>query len=86
MATVVFALCAVTSLVCASLLGRGYLRTRTRLLLWTSLCFAGLAANNLLLVADELIFTDRDLGAVRGATAVAGLAVLLFGLIWDSDQ
>lgn len=84
MATAVFILCAVTSIVCAVLLARGYLQTRTRLLLWTSLCFIGLAVNNLILVADEVIFTQRDFQVARGASALAAVAVLLFGMIWDS--
>lgn len=86
MATAVFVLCALTSITCAVLLARGYFRTRTRLLLWTSLGFVGLAANNLLLVADEVIFTSRDFAVARSATALAGVAVLLAGLIWDSPS
>ena len=84
MATAVFIVCALTSIICAVLLARGYFLTRTRLLLWTSLGFAGLAVNNLLLVADEVIFTSRDFAVARSATALAGVAILLFGLIWDS--
>ena len=34
MATLVYALCALTSLACAVLLLRGYLSSRARLLLW----------------------------------------------------
>lgn len=84
MATVVFIVCAVASIACAVLLGRGYLRTRTRLLLWTSLCFTGLAVNNLILVADKVFFTSRDFGVARSATFLGALCILLFGMIWDS--
>ena len=48
MAEAVYLLCAVTSLVCAGLLVRSYRRSRMKLILWTSLCFMGLAINNVL--------------------------------------
>ena len=41
MATLVYALCALTSLACAVLLLRGYASSRVRLLLWSGLCFCG---------------------------------------------
>jgi hypothetical protein len=83
MTSVVFALCALTSLACAGLLLRGYARTRTRLLLWTGLCFCGLFLNNLLLLVDARIPTV-DLSVWRSLPAVAGLALLLYGLIWEA--
>lgn len=82
---VVFVLCAITSCICAVLLLRGYLASRTRLLLWSSVCFVFLAANNVLLVFDELVVTGTDLALVRVATAAVGIAALLFGLIWESE-
>jgi hypothetical protein len=82
----VYVLCALTSLASAALLTRGYLRSRARLLLWAALCFVGLAANNALLYIDKVILpAEVDLSVWRTATALAGLGVLLFGLIWDSD-
>jgi hypothetical protein len=84
MASAVYVLCALTSVACAVLLTRGWLRGRSRLLLWSALCFALLAVNNLLLVADLSIWTDTDLAAWRAATGFAGVAVLLTGLIWES--
>jgi hypothetical protein len=56
-----------------------------RLLLWSGLCFAGLTANNLLLVADKVIFPAVDLSVARASVALAAISVLLFGLIWDTE-
>jgi hypothetical protein len=81
MAETVYALCALTSLGCAALLFRGYRRTRTRLLFWSSICFVGLAANNLLLLIDLVVLPQIDLSLVRGATAVAALLLFVWGLI-----
>ena len=59
----VYALCALTSLVCAWLLLRAYQRQRTRLLLWSSVSFAGLALNNVLLFIDLIL--DKNMTAKR---------------------
>jgi hypothetical protein len=85
MAQVVYLLCALASVLCAVLLIRGYRRSRSRLLLWSSLCFVGLAANNALLVVDRLLVPDVDLSVWRLVPAVAGFAALLYGLIWESE-
>lgn len=84
MAEAVYLLCAATSVTCAVLLLRGYLRHRTRLLLWSSLCFVGLAANNALLFIDVIVVPDVDLSLWRGLTALTGVTLLLFGLVWES--
>jgi hypothetical protein len=84
MAEAVYVLCALTSVMCAALLLRGYLATRTRLLFWSSLCFAGLALNNVLLLLDLLVLPGVDLTIWRNASALLAMAVLLFGLVWDS--
>jgi hypothetical protein len=81
----VYLLCLLTSAGCAILLVRSYLRTRTTLLLWTALCFVLLAVNNLLLVADAMIFPDLDLGLWRLATSLAAVSVLLFGFVREAD-
>ncbi len=85
MATFVYALCALTSLLCALLLARGYRATRARLLLWSSLCFAGLALNNVLLFIDMRVVPYMDLSAWRSLPALAGLVILIYGLIWDAS-
>ena len=75
---------AATSMACAALLFRGYRRQRTRLLLWSSLCFGLLALNNTLLFVDLIVAPEIDLSVWRSLTALAGVGVLLFGLIWQS--
>lgn len=84
MATTVYALCAVTSALCAVLLLRSWLAGRQRLVLWTALGFAGLFLNNLLLVVDQSVFPDVDLQVLRDASGLAAVLVLLGGLIWES--
>ncbi|HEX8824781.1 MAG TPA: DUF5985 family protein [Archangium sp.] len=85
MADVVFLLCAVTSLACAVLLLRGYARNRVPLLLWSSLCFVGLVVNNILLVFDLIVIPGRDLLFYRHLSGFLSLALLVFGLTWDSE-
>jgi hypothetical protein len=84
MPEIVYLLCAVTSLACALLLLRSYLRTRTRMLLWSSLCFVGLAANNLLLYVDLALVTSVDLSPWRTLVALASVFVLLIGFVGDA--
>ena len=84
--TAVYVLCLATSCVSAGLLLRAYVRTRTRLLLWTALCFVCLACNNLFLVADMVLFPATDLWALRQIPAFAAIAVLLYGFIWEAER
>lgn len=83
--TLVYTLCFATSALCAWLLGRSYRRSRSRLLLWSALCFVLLAAANFAVVLDMLVFPDVDLRSLRVAFTLAAVAVLLFGFIWDED-
>jgi len=85
MASLVYALCALTSVICAILLGRAYRRSRARLLLWSSLGFVGLACNNLLLFVDLVLVPSVDLALYRSLTSAVSVMVLLLGLIWDSE-
>ncbi len=85
LATTVYALCFVTSGICSSLLIRSYLRSRTRLLLWSAACFVLLAVNNLLLVTDLVFLPNVDLGPLRLAANLAAVGTLLFGFIWEVD-
>jgi hypothetical protein len=84
MATLVYALCALTSLACAVLLLRGYARNGVRLLLWSGLCFAGLALNNTILLVDMRVVPDIDLSVWRTLPALAGIVILLYGLVWET--
>jgi hypothetical protein len=83
MAEAVYVLCALTSIVCAVMLVAAYRGSRSRLLLWSSLCFVGLAVNNVLLLVDLVFVPSMDLSLWRTGFAAGGLSVLVFGLIWD---
>ena len=84
--TLVYSLCFLTSAACALLLARSYFRTSARLLLWSALCFALLACNNLVVIFDMIILPNLDFRLVRHFFALAAIAVLLFGFIWDRDE
>ena len=85
-AAIVYALCALTSLFCAWLLLRAYLGQRTRLLLWNSVSFAGLALNNVPLFIDLIVVPSIDLSVLTDGTAVAAIMVLLFGLVGEGSD
>ena len=86
MAEAVYLLCALTSSACAFLLLRSYFRSRSRLLVWSSLAFVGLALNNALLFVDLVLIPDAiDLSIVRSVTGLAALMVLAYGLIWEAE-
>jgi hypothetical protein len=85
MATVVYALCALTSIACAGLLTRAHRAGGGRLLLWSAACFWLLALNNILLFIDLVVWTDQDLSPARLGTGLAAPLVLLFGFIVDTD-
>lgn len=83
----VYVLCFLTSAACAWLLGRSYARSRMRLLLWSSVCFAFLAANNLALVFDLVVWPDDiDLRIVRLSLALAAVVSLLWGFVWEGER
>lgn len=86
MAPLVYLLGALTTLLCAILLLRSYSRGRSRLLLWSGLCFAGLTLSNMLLFIDLVILPSTvNLYLPRLATAAASMLVLVFGLVWESE-
>jgi len=86
MGSAVYLLASFTSLACAVFLLRGYAHGRRRLLLWSGLCFAGLAVSNCLIFVDIVLLTQVNLFPLRLAVTTASLAILLFGLIWESGQ
>ena len=82
MSGTIYALCAITSILCALLLFRGWLATRARLLFWSALCFVGLGLTNVMLVLDELVLTDAHyLIEARLWVSLGALLLMLYGLI-----
>ncbi|WP_348267655.1 DUF5985 family protein [Edaphobacter paludis] len=85
MGPAVYILSSMTFATCAILLLRGYWRMKQRLLLWSSLCFFGLAISNLLLFLDLVVLPQVDLYVWRLATAAVATLLLLYGLIWEGE-
>ena len=80
-----YLLAVLTCLTCTTLLGREYLKTRARVLLWSTLCFICLSVNNVLLFADLVIYPDQDLRLVRVLASLTGMLFLLYGF-WEADS
>jgi len=85
-AAIVYVLCFLTSAACAWLLGRAYARTGTRLLLWSSICFGFLAANNLVLVCDLVVWPELDMRLARLLLALAAIVSLIWGFVWEIEE
>jgi hypothetical protein len=83
MAEAVYVLCMLTSLFCAFLLLRSYRAQHSRLLLWSTVCFAGLAISNALLVVDLLVLPDVDLRLLRSAVGFTSTFAFLAALVWE---
>ena len=84
MGIAIYSLCALTCLVAAALLFRGYAHTRYRLLFWSGLCFVGLMLDNFILYADLYMFPDVSLVIWRKIPGLLAILLLLFGLVWES--
>jgi Family of unknown function (DUF5985) len=85
MLAIVNVLGTVTVGLCAFLLLRAYTRVRQRLLLWSGLCFAGLAISNAVLFVDLSLVPDVSLYTVRLSVAALSMLLLLYGLVFESD-
>jgi hypothetical protein len=84
---IVYILCFLTSTACAWFLGSSYRRNGTRLLLWSSVCFGFLAANNLALVLDLVVWpNDVDLRLIRLVLALAAVIALIWGFVCDIEE
>jgi hypothetical protein len=85
MAAVVYVLCAITSFACALLLLRAYRHRRVHLLFWSGLSFVGFTLGNLFLVIDRMVVPGMDLSLFRSVPVLAGLLVLIYGLVWEVE-
>lgn len=70
---------------CAFLLLRAFTRVRKRLLLWSGLCFGGLAISNALVFVDLAVVPHLDLYGLRLGVAAVSLLVLVYGMLFESD-
>lgn len=86
MATAVYTLGFLTTLTCSVLLLRAYWRVRAKLLLWSGVCFLGLAISNLLVLVDLVLLPQVDLYLWRLSTAALAMMILLYGLIWEGES
>lgn len=84
-AELIYLLCAGTSIVAAWMLFRYYLLSRTRLLLWSCVGFAGLAVNNVLVYLDLSPFPQVDLSLARTLAGAVGMLALVYGLTNESS-
>lgn len=85
MLSIVNVLGSLTVGLCAILLLRAYASVRKRLLLWSGLCFAGLALSSALRFIDLSLVPEVNLYSLRLGVAAASLLLLLYGLIFESD-
>ncbi len=85
MGPAVYLLGVAVTLSCAVLLIRAYTRVKKRLLLWSGICFLGLALSNVLVFLDLVIFPNIDLYRWRLMAAAVSMLTLLYGLIWDGE-
>lgn len=86
MAPIIYVLGTLTTLLCCVLLLRGYARGRQRLLLWSGLCFGALAVSNALLFVDLVLLpASVNLYLLRLGTAAAGMVLLVYGLVWETE-
>ncbi|MGA7521855.1 MAG: DUF5985 family protein [Acidobacteriaceae bacterium] len=74
------------TLACGVLLFRAYAAVRKRLLLWSAICFCGLALSNLLVFVDLVLLPNINLYLLRLITAAIAMLLLLYGLIWEGQQ
>ncbi|MFE0499233.1 DUF5985 family protein [Lysobacter soli] len=79
----VYGLCAGAALACAWLLAVGARRSRSRMLMWSAVCFGLLAAANIVLVLDYLVFPGIALWPVRASLSLLAVSSLIYGLVME---
>lgn len=84
---IVYGLCLLTTFLCTVLLFRGYMRTKARLLLWSTICFFCFTINNALVIVD-LVLTSQtlDLSVERTIPGFIGVFTMIYGLIFDVER
>ena len=84
MGQLVYFLCAVTSLGCTVLLINRYRKAHISLLFWSALAFFAFTITNILLFIDLAVVQGVDLSLVRNAITLAGVLVMVYGLITEA--
>jgi len=79
----IYALGALTTILCATVLLIRHVRVKHRLLLFSGLCFAGLAISNVLIFVDLVLVPDIDLHPLRIVMSIGAMSLLLYALIWE---
>lgn len=79
------AIAPLTSFACMVLLFRSYLATRSRMLLWSAICFVGQTVGNVTLFVDIVVLPDIDLRVMRLSAALIGMLFLIYGFISESE-
>jgi hypothetical protein len=82
----VYALCALTSLVCFALLLRQHRRAPSRLALRSSVAFLFFAVANAILFVDLIILPEVDLKLWRNSANLIGTLILLLALTGESQR
>jgi hypothetical protein len=85
LSSALYILTCLTMLICAVLLLRAYKTVRRRLLLWAGLCFAVLTISYFLVALDLVFMRATDLYTWRLSATAMAMALLLYGLIWESQ-
>lgn len=85
MTEIIFGLCALMSIVTATLLVRGYRQERSHILLWSSLSFGILAVTNMILFVDLVVLPEVEFhgSLLRNLSGATAATLLVFGLIWE---
>lgn len=81
----VYILATIICLGCALLLLRGFARSKMRLLLWSSIFFFALTADNVIVFLDLILFPHVSFAYLRNAFTLCGLLVLIYGLIHEGE-
>ena len=82
----VYLLCFLASALCAGLLVRQRLSNPSPVLSWSAACFVFLALSNLVVVLDQIVYTDLNLRTLRLVLTLMAVSVLLFGFIWEAEH
>jgi hypothetical protein len=82
----VYALCAITSLVCFGLLLRQHRRAPSGLALRSSIAFLFFAIANIILFLDLILFPQMDLKIWRNLCNLIGSLILLLALTGEGQR